>query len=132
MWTVRAVGDCGRFRRIARNLVVSRRRRRHRSAGREAVAGALLTVGAATPGELLERAQMHRLIVELVLALEEPVRGTVLARYFDGRASSDIARDIGVPAGTVRWRLKQGLDQLRSRLAERLVRTPTDASAHCC
>ncbi len=74
---------------------------------------------AAAPDELLERAQLQRVIAELVLDLEEPYRGTLLRRYYEGQSSSEIAKDQGVPAGTVRWRLKMGLDQLRRRLDER-------------
>jgi hypothetical protein len=51
-----------------------------------------------------------------VLELREPFRRTVLLRYFKGRSSAEIARAQSVPDGTVRWRLKSAIDQLRARL----------------
>jgi len=48
-----------------------------------------------------------------VSALEEPYRSTVLLRYGEELTPAEIARRYGLPAGTVRWRLKQGLDRLR-------------------
>jgi RNA polymerase sigma factor (sigma-70 family) len=76
-------------------------------------------VAPATPDELLERAQAQRLLADLVMGLDEPFRATVLLRYFEGQSAAEIARAAGVPAGTVRWRLKEGLDRLRARLDQR-------------
>tara|TARA_R110002072_G_scaffold253748_4_gene412516 strand:- start:424 stop:2748 length:2325 start_codon:yes stop_codon:yes gene_type:complete len=66
--------------------------------------------------DALERMDTQRLLLEAVRTLEEPVRTTVVRRYFEGLSSAEIARASGVPAGTVRARLKRGLDQLRERL----------------
>ncbi len=72
-----------------------------------------------TPQELLERAQLQCLLAELVLELPEPYRSTVMLRYHEGRTSAEIARILEVPAGTVRWRLKEGLEHLRRGLDAR-------------
>ena len=53
---------------------------------------------------------------EALVALDEPFRSTIMARFFDGESAADIARRTSVPAGTVRWRLKIGLDRLRAAL----------------
>src|SRR6185503_15504395 len=45
--------------------------------------------------------------------LEEPLRTAVVLRYLRGLDSRAIGRLQGVPAGTVRWRLKRGLELLR-------------------
>jgi RNA polymerase sigma factor (sigma-70 family) len=74
---------------------------------------------ATTPDLLLERAQAQRLLAELVVSLDEPFRSTVLLRYFEGLSAAEIARSQGVPAGTVRWRLKEALDRLRLALDRR-------------
>ena len=66
--------------------------------------------------ELAARVELQRVIAKSVLALDEPFRSTVVLRYFEGLSSAEIARRAGVPAGTVRWRLKRGLDTLRVRL----------------
>ncbi|HEY0715620.1 MAG TPA: hypothetical protein VGF45_23260, partial [Polyangia bacterium] len=42
----------------------------------------------------------------------------VLGRFHEGRSAAQIARDEGVPEGTVRWRCKRGLDLLRAQLSE--------------
>ncbi|MBL8922168.1 MAG: sigma-70 family RNA polymerase sigma factor [Myxococcaceae bacterium] len=73
----------------------------------------------ATPEALVARAELHTLVVNEVLALDEPFRQTVLLRFFEGDSSEDIARRAGVPAGTVRWRLKEGLDRVRASLDAR-------------
>ena len=63
----------------------------------------------ASPQELLERAQVQRALAEAVVELEEPYRSALLLRYYEGRTAADIARELGVPAGTVRWRLSEGI-----------------------
>jgi hypothetical protein len=40
----------------------------------------------------------------------------VTLRYLEGLSAAQIARRERIPAGTVRWRLKEGLDRLRARL----------------
>jgi hypothetical protein len=62
--------------------------------------------------------ETHRRIAELVMALDEPYRTTLLLRYYEGRAAVDIAREQDLPAGTVRWRINEGLRHLRERLDE--------------
>jgi RNA polymerase sigma factor (sigma-70 family) len=69
-----------------------------------------------SPESLVERAQLQRQLATLLTELEEPYRTTVLLCYFEDLSPSEVARRLGISAGTVRWRLKRGLDQLRSRL----------------
>lgn len=89
-----------------------RRRARERAAGD--VAGSV----AATADEVLERAELQRRIADLVMTLEEPYRTAVLLRYYEGQQAKEIALALGVPAGTVRWRITEGLARLRTRLDE--------------
>ncbi len=102
---------------VLRNLWINRRAaarrrevRQRRFASDEA---------AASPEWLAERVEGQRLLAELVAALEEPYRQTLVLRYFEELSSAAIARRLGVPAGTVRWRLKVALDELRRRLDDR-------------
>jgi RNA polymerase sigma factor (sigma-70 family) len=67
------------------------------------------------PG-VLDRARVLQQIADALVALDEPFRTTVIRRYLDGESAADIARDQGVPAGTVRWRLHTGLARLRAAL----------------
>jgi RNA polymerase sigma factor (sigma-70 family) len=100
---------------IARNLARRLRRGESRRDRRER---AVARPEGATPPDLVARAETHRRVMDAVLALEEPYRGTLLLRFFDDLPSAEIARRLGVPAATVRSRLRRGLDLLRSRLDE--------------
>jgi len=71
-----------------------------------------------TPDQLVARAEAQRVLVDLVLRLDEPYRSTVLLHFCEGITLADIARAQGVAAGTVRWRLKVAIDQLRRWLDE--------------
>jgi RNA polymerase sigma-70 factor (ECF subfamily) len=103
------------LRNFARRALRAGRARRLRHERAEGPAPAVEV----TPERLLERAEAQRQVVELVLALDEPFRSTVLLRYFEGLSAAEIARAQDVPPGTVRWRLKEGLDRLRAALEAR-------------
>jgi RNA polymerase sigma factor (sigma-70 family) len=100
--------------RVRMRLRGERRRRRH-----EQEAAALPAPSAPTAEAALERLQAQRLLADAVAALPEPYRSTVVLRHFEGLSAEEIARGQGVPAGTVRWRLKEALDRLRGTLDER-------------
>lgn len=86
----------------------ARRRRRERAAARpEALP---------STADVLAREQQRREVVDAVLALPEPYRSTVLARWFDELEPAEIARRRGVPAATVRSQLHRALELLRQRL----------------
>jgi RNA polymerase sigma factor (sigma-70 family) len=72
-----------------------------------------------TPAELLERAQAQRELADLLVKLPEPFRRTVMLRYEQGMSAADIARADDIAEGTVRWRLKEGLDRLRAGMDKR-------------
>jgi len=94
----------------------------HRSATRRARREDAVTQIAAQPSSVADtvaRAETFRMLVELVLALGEPYRSTLLRHYFDGDSFAAIARRDGIPEATVRGRHKQALDQLRRRLDAR-------------
>lgn len=69
--------------------------------------------------QVVQCIEVARIVGELIDGLDEPVRKVIRARFFDDESSADIARKQGVPAGTVRWRLKTGLDRLRRELDAR-------------
>ncbi len=68
--------------------------------------------------DVVHRFEMHNTVAELMVELPEPFRSTLLFRYFDDQTSSEIAAAAGIAAGTVRWRIKRGLEMLRERLDE--------------
>jgi RNA polymerase sigma factor (sigma-70 family) len=88
---------------------VAREEAAHREAGAEV----------STPEQLVGTAETYRTVAEVVCGLEEPFRHTLVLRYYDGLSSADIARRLGLPQGTVRARLKRGLDRVRAELDAR-------------
>ncbi len=102
---------------VLRNLA---RESHRREASRSAVerSGAR---GEALPSadELLARAEAERRLVELVTALEEPHRTTLLLRYFEGLTPAEIARREGVELASVTHRITRAHARLRERLRER-------------
>jgi RNA polymerase sigma-70 factor (ECF subfamily) len=100
---------------VVRN-VVRNRRRAQRSRDRwqgELPAG---TDVAPSSEELVARLQSHRALAEAVSRLPDPFREVVLLRYYENLDSAEIARRLNAPAGTIRWRLKTGLERLRATL----------------
>lgn len=73
-------------------------------------------VEAASPADLLEKAEMARRVLDCVIALDEPYRSTVILRFYDGKSPAEIAGLQGVPAATVRTRIGRALARLRLRL----------------
>jgi RNA polymerase sigma factor (sigma-70 family) len=104
--------------RVLRNAT----RMEHRSASRRSKredAVAALATPATGADDAVARAETFRMLVELVLALPEPHRTTLVRHYFDGDTLAQIARRDGVPEATVRGRHKHALDQLRAKLDAR-------------
>ncbi len=72
----------------------------------------------ASPEVLLARGETQAHLVQAVLGLREPFRSTVILRFYEGQSPQQIAQRLGVPAATVRGRLKRAIDELRLRLDE--------------
>ncbi|MCP3919572.1 MAG: sigma-70 family RNA polymerase sigma factor [bacterium] len=106
--------------RVLHNLAADRRRGEKRR-GRREDAHAEQRADRAIPAtdELVERLETQRVLTDELQRLQEPYRTTLLLVCCEGLAPSEVARSQGVPAGTVRWRLKRGLELVRERLDER-------------
>jgi RNA polymerase sigma-70 factor (ECF subfamily) len=102
--------------RVLRNAMLMRLRGERRRLRREDDAGHGDVAEATTAEQATASAQAHARLLRAVEALEEPYRATIVLRYFEGQSASDIAHRQGIPAGTVRWRLKEALARLRARL----------------
>jgi RNA polymerase sigma-70 factor (ECF subfamily) len=100
--------------RVVQNLAHSRRRGEQRRTARETAR----FVDRHEPGadETAGSLEMQRLLIDAVESLDEPLRSTLVRHYFHAKTSVEIAREDGVADGTVRWRLKQAVDELRRRL----------------
>ncbi len=69
-----------------------------------------------SPAEILAGEDQRRLLVEHVLALEEPLRAILILRFFQELPPREVARRLELPVETVRTRTKRGLELLRERL----------------
>ncbi len=104
----------GWLARVARNLALDQRRGRARRSRRERS----VARGEAVPGvdSAYARLSTQREVVDAVLALEEPYRGVVLLRYFEGLEPTAIAAQLTRSPGTVRSQLARAHELLRERL----------------
>lgn len=112
---------------VARNAARQIRRSetaRHRREAKSARADIDMSAAA-----VVERADLHRLMVDEVMALDEPYRQVLLLRWFEEREPVEIAALVGMSAGTVRSQLKRGLERLRERLDRRFGDRKTWISA---
>ncbi|MCC7171667.1 MAG: sigma-70 family RNA polymerase sigma factor [Planctomycetes bacterium] len=69
-----------------------------------------------SPQRILELEDERRRLVAAVLELAEPLRTTVLLRFYDDLPPRAIAARQGVPVETIRTRLKRAQELLRERL----------------
>jgi RNA polymerase sigma-70 factor (ECF subfamily) len=100
----------GVTKNLARLVVRGETRRRRREIGNG------LRPPLPGPEEVAARLEGERRLVRAVSALEEPYRSTVVHRYYEGLPASEIAARSGVPAATVRTRLRRALARLRETL----------------
>ena len=101
--------------KVVRDVAGMKRRSERRRATREQAAIERDAV-ASPPDALLEQMRLHRLLVDLVLELDEPYRATIIARFVEGCTAAAIARSLRIPESTVRGRFREGLARLRARL----------------
>lgn len=99
---------------VARNVARMATRGRVRREQHEQAVPAAIDVP--TPEQLVERVQMQQQVARIVLELAEPLRATLLLRFFEGMTAAEIARAQGIPAATVRGRIKDALERVRATL----------------
>jgi len=96
--------------------------RERRGAGRRAAREAAVARPEATPSsdELVAKSERLELVAREARTLDEPFRTVLLLRYQEELEPAAIAARLGVPADTVRARLRRALELLRARLGRRL------------
>ena len=104
----------GWLTKVVRDLAGMKHRSERRRAARNALADDAQVPAA--PDELVAQLRLHKLLVELVIDLDEPYRSTIIQRFVEDRTSASIAQALGIPAGTVRKRLHEALSRLRAGL----------------
>jgi RNA polymerase sigma-70 factor, ECF subfamily len=109
--------------RIARNRAIDRLRGRRRRRLKLARADAYgeLPPAEVRPAEVDEAAlpgwHVHESVHEALAVLPEEQRSVVRLAYFRGLTHSEIARELGIPVGTVKTRLRLAFGKLRVALA---------------
>jgi RNA polymerase sigma-70 factor (ECF subfamily) len=104
--------------RVLWNRLRTARRGDRRRRDREHAFGEHATAPA-RPDEIVDRIEVQRMLAGFVLELAAPQRDVVLLHYFEGLTSKQIGLRLGIASGTVRWRLKQAVDELRERMEQR-------------
>ncbi|MBL4689564.1 MAG: sigma-70 family RNA polymerase sigma factor, partial [Nannocystaceae bacterium] len=105
------------LRQVVRNQSRARARSEHRRRTREQASPIPEPLG--TPDEEASHAQIVAAVNEALLELDAPYRDVLRARFFADRTAAEIANSEGCPAGTVRWRVQEGLRRVRRKLDER-------------
>lgn len=101
---------------IVRHVASRHRRTRVRQQAREQFA----VRDEAVPADgSIEAEDTLRFLTDAVLALPQPYRSVVFARYLQDLEPAAIAAQTGQPVGTVKTQLKRGLAMLRERFAAR-------------
>jgi RNA polymerase sigma-70 factor, ECF subfamily len=68
------------------------------------------------PDRGVERQEARRLVAHSLAALSEPQRRIIELAYFGGLTQTEIAAELKEPLGTVKTRMRAGLEKLRSSL----------------
>lgn len=104
------------FMTIARHRVVDELQRRRK--GPVAVEAVHELLSANSGGELVEEPALtdRRFVLDAVRALPEEQRRVLVLAYFGGMSQSAIAAHLDLPLGTVKTRIRLGLQKLRESL----------------
>jgi RNA polymerase sigma-70 factor, ECF subfamily len=91
---------------VVKNLAIDQLRRRDR----------LVPLDESRPDLAAPATADDRHVFELVSALPEEQREVLLLRFADGLSLAEIAEELGIPVGTVKSRLHNGLSSLRESI----------------
>ncbi|HEY8309621.1 MAG TPA: sigma-70 family RNA polymerase sigma factor, partial [Gemmatimonadaceae bacterium] len=101
---------------IGRSRALDRLRSRKRS--REDIAADLSLVRdpRSDPSQEVEGAERRQLVYSALNELPEDQRRALELAYFGGLSQSEIAESLGEPLGTIKTRMRLGMQKLRDRL----------------
>jgi len=106
----------GWLARVVSNLARMGMRSRTRREARERTVAAGATRHAAAVDESVAQIELHRRVVERVLALDQSHRAVLVLRFFEQRSLGEIAQLLSLPLETVKTRQKRALQRLRDEL----------------
>lgn len=75
-----------------------------------------LSTGAPSPDRGVELSESQRLVREALDALPAAQRAVLELAYFGGMSQSEIAEELREPLGTVKTRMRSGMDKMRTAL----------------
>lgn len=105
---------------VARHLRADALRRERRQSGGGEAAGSSLDAADAAPGaeDLLAFARQEARLRQALRDLPQEQARVVELSYFGDRSHAEIGRDLGLPLGTVKGRLRQAMGRLRAALED--------------
>ncbi|MCC7013822.1 MAG: sigma-70 family RNA polymerase sigma factor [Planctomycetes bacterium] len=105
---------------VARNHALQLFRARQRRATREEQSAR--AEGVPSTGDIVERENARRAVVDALVELHEPYRAVILLRFYEDLPPREVARRLGIPVETARTRIKRGLAMLRGELDRRYAK----------
>jgi RNA polymerase sigma-70 factor (ECF subfamily) len=103
---------------LAHRRAVDRVRRERSYAERNERERRLVTHPDLDPGEQVEVEESRERVRAALSTLPEPQREALVLAYFGGHSYPEVAAQLGVPLGTVKTRVRQGMMRLKERLEE--------------
>jgi RNA polymerase sigma-70 factor (ECF subfamily) len=106
--------------RIARNGAIDRLRRRAASPATEPAAAIVLDIEDTTPGpdKMAITGQQRRAINSALSRLGTDERRLIECAFFEGYTQTELAERFGLPLGTVKTRIRRGMQTLRDQLQQ--------------
>lgn len=94
----------------------SRRIRITDTAARSEGTAPAMSRGYQPPGRAMEDEERHRAVASALAALSPPQREAIELAYFEGLSQSEIAERLREPLGTIKTRMRLGMQKLRDML----------------
>lgn len=102
---------------IARNQLYARYRHQRRDAVLDFSVTSLVDCGP-SPASVIVKHREHRLLLEALRSIPLDLQIAIELHYWEGLSGRELADALEIPEGTVRSRLRRGVEALQARIAE--------------